>query len=350
MKHSVCIKNSKIVELLQSNCIAPQYKYMIGANPYIENDDYLGRIEGYVDDVMAGAVFTFPIQFVYNGEVVDALSGSNFYVDKEYRKYELGMMIPEEMIARSENIILGGVSQEAQPVYEYYDYHFFDMPRDIYIVNPHFFVNTMFHGVTARCLSFVGKICCGLLYDVFRVIRKTQYMKYKVVLAKNSEDYVNADKIICQDGHPFRENHDIRWLKWVMGYKDGHPESNQRLYYVYRDKDLVGFFIIKNKFRELLNGKYKNVVYGSLLEWGTIDENILSEQDICALAFIKFGKSVDAMSFASVNPDMTKRIPKILKRRKGKLNMAVRLDSNIYSDFADISHWRVRPAAGDASF
>ena len=347
MKHSVRLINKKVGDLLLSDNISSQYKYMLEANPYIVDSSYQGRIEGFVDDVLAGAVFTFPIQFVFNNEVFDALSGSNFYVDKKYRKYELGMMIPEEMLNRSENIIIGGVSQEAQPVYEYYGFHFFDMPRDIYIVNPHFLVTARFHGFISRCLTFVGKICCGILYDVFCLVRKIQYLQYKVVL---ENDYSFVEQIIRQDPHLFRENHDTRWLRWVMEYKDEHPESTQRLYCVFRKNEIVGFFILKNKFREVLNGKYKNVVYGLLLDWGTIDESKLSEQDICALAFIKFGKSVDAMSFASVNPNMTKRIPKLLKRRKGKLNMAVRLDSRKYPGFEVAAHWRVRPAAGDVSF
>ena len=58
MKHTILLKNSKIRELLQLDDVDSQYKYMLAANPYIKDDDYPGRIEGYVDDALAGAVFT----------------------------------------------------------------------------------------------------------------------------------------------------------------------------------------------------------------------------------------------------------------------------------------------------
>ena len=351
MSDIVNIREGSISSILKNENEEMQYKYMLRANPYVPDMSYPCRIEGYVNNHLAGAVFTFPIEIVADGKVLEILSGSNFYVDKEYRKYELGLTIPEKWIERSGNILLGGISKEAKPVYKYYGFKFFEIPRFVYIVNPGFIIESMVPRFLSTVICPIASAICAGYYWLMSTVRKWKYRRFRVVLSDNTDkDYDIVEQIIEKDTHSYRENHDSRWLRWVMNYQDEYEKSDQELYFIYDKETPVGFFLIKYKYREELNGKYKDVVYATLLEWGTVGEEILSEQELCDISFTKFGLKADALAFISENADFSDRIPKLLYRRMGDLNMAVLLRDGDFPRYRDIKSWRIRPGVGDTSF
>ena len=327
------------------------YHYLMAKCPWKEDGVFDGAIEGRVDDVLGGGVFMFPTRLCYDGTVYPIAAGSDFWVDKAFRKYELGLSIPEKMLEISPNILLGGVSREAEPVYKLFGYSFFDIPRQVYIVNSHFLVSRKLGGWAAKLVTSLIDAGLHLAYTLLQRRFRRKYARFRIVEKKVGEiDYPGIERIMEADGHPYRELHDKDWIDWVMKYADGHPESRQYFYEVYLDDRLVGFFLNKVKFRELLNGRFADVKYGTVLEWGSLDQGILMDSDLCAMAFAQFGKRADAIALCSTDPGFCAYIPKKLRKEMGHLNYAVALEEDKFPGFRTEGNWRIRPAGGDASF
>lgn len=351
MNNKVEILVKGFEEIDKERSIDTKSRYLMKTDPYKDGHSVNGAIEGRVDGALGGCVYVFPTQLNYDGKIYTIMSGTDFWVSQTFRKFQLGLMIPEKMLEMSPNYLFAGVSKNAQPVYQYFGFEFFDLQRYIYIVNAHFLVSLKLKGHIAKVATIFVNAGLYLCYDTLRLYYKAKYAKFKVVEKKVDDiNYEGVSRIINADMHRYKEYHGKEWIEWVMNYSDKHPESQQHFYEIYRKKELVGFFINKNKYRELLNGKYKNVVYGSIIEWGSIDQDIIKDSDICAMAFSRFGKETDAIAMSSHGDKFFSSIPKKLIKRMGNLNYAVLLDSKMFPDFQKEENWRIRPAGGDASF
>lgn len=351
MKHNIEIKKIPYNEIIESTTIDNKSLYTMQENPYHNDSLTSGVIEGLVDGVIGGQVYIFPTLLCLKKEFVIGVSGTTLSVSKEYRKYEFGITIPETMVNSAPACLIAGVSKEAQPVYRYLGMKFFDMSRYVFIVNSHFIVEKKIQGVLGKIISLIIDTGLHAIYRTFQFFFKLKYGGFNVVERKIDEiDYEGIKNIMDADKHPYREEHDKRWIKWVMNYHDTYKESQQHFYEVYKNDKLVGFFLNKNKFRPLMNGRYKNVVYGTILEWGSIDQNVLSDADLCVMAFSRFGMQTDAIAMICNEDHFFNKIPKWARKKMGNLNYAVKLDKEKYPDFKEEKNWRIRPAGGDASF
>lgn len=351
MNNSVEILVKSFEEIEKERSIDTKSRYLMRTNPYKDGHSVNGAIEGRVDDALGGCVYVFPTQLNYDGKIYPIMSGTDFWVSQAFRKFQLGLMIPEKMLDISPNYLFAGVSKNAQPVYQYFGFELFDLQRFVYIVNSHFLVSLKLKGILAKIATLFANASLYLFYDSLRLFFKIKYWKFKVVEKSVDDiDYDGVSNIINADMHRYKEYHGKEWIKWVMNYSDKHPESQQHFYEIYRKGELVGFFLNKNKFRELLNGKYQNVIYGSIIEWGSINQDILKDSDICAIAFSKFGKRTDAIAMCSHEEDFFNEIPRKVRKRMGNLNYAVILDEKKFPDYQNENNWRIRPAGGDASF
>lgn len=322
-------------------------RYILKKNPFDGDRLGGGAIEGYVDNSLGGSVYVFPIRFYADGNLYNIMSGSTFWVNKKFRKYELGLMIPEKMLEMSCNYILGGVSSEAQPVYQYYGFQSFKLKRYVYIVNSHFLINLIIKGLLAKSITMVADLGLHMVYCALKAKFWMKYRKYSIVERNVSEiDYTSVDHILKAGGQRFMEMHNRPWIEWVMNY-DG---ADHHFYEVYLHNKMVGFFINKIVFREKLNGRYNNVNYGSIIEWGSVDQNLLKDSDLCALAVSQFGTKVDAIDMSSIEDMFSSEIPSVFKRKMGDLNIEIILDDKQFVGYKNSRNWRIRPAYGDNSF
>ena len=354
MKQKVLILSKSINELddfEKESIIDYKCRYILTQDPYKVENLLNGVILGKVDDVIGGCVCLFPIRMMLDGCDCFALSGSTFWVSKDYRKYELGFSIPEKMLELSPNIFFCGVSEKAQPVYKYFGFSLFKLERYVFILNSHFLLSQKLTGFVEKVATSVVDIALHTSYNLLKLYYKFKYRHFKIVEKQlENIDFSGIQKILDADFHRYKEMHDNDWIRWVMNFKDEYSESGQHFYEVYHKGELVGFFINKIRFRELLNGKYKNVVFGTLLEWGSINEKILSNSDLCAMSFSKFGLNTDAIQIISDEQSFTSMIPNILKRRMRDFTYAVTLDERQFPAYKEKENWRLRPAGGDISF
>ena len=84
------------------------------------------------------------------------------------------------------------------------------------------------------------------------------------------------------------------------------PQDYQSFYAVY-DKagNPKGFFMTRVRI-EKSKGKLKNTTCGTIVEWGSFDENILSETDLNLLATHSFDSRVDNITTVLTNVSFEK--------------------------------------------
>lgn len=326
-------------------------RYILSQDPYKVEHLLNGVILGKIDDRIGGCVCLFPIKMMLDNIIVFVLSGAKFWVSKDYRKYELGFSIPEKMLELSPNIFFCGVSEEAQPVYKYFGFSLFKLERFVFIINSHFLISQKLTGFIEKVATSIVDIALHTSYYLLKLTYKFKYRHFKIVEKQlENIDFSGIQKIFDADNHRYKEMHDKDWIRWVMNFKDEYPASGQHFYEVYLKGKLVGFFINKIRFKKLLNGKYNNVVFGTIIEWGSINENVLSNSDLCAMSISKFGLNTDAIQIISDERSFTSMLPNILKRRMRDFTYAVTLDERHFPAYKEKNNWRLRPADGDVSF
>ena len=152
-----------------------------------------------------------------------------------------------------------------------------------------------------------------------RRIMSCRLRRLNLECAEKVPDWV-AD-LALNDGHRFMEYHNRDWLQWNLDYNfKGDKEDVQALYIVKDGERNLGFFMIKERKRESA-GALRNIILGSIVEWGTADESLLSEKDLILLAIPRFSKAVD-LGFAHVAfKDKKKKYPEAKDPRNWRLRL-----------------------------
>ena len=139
------------------------------------------------------------------------------------------------------------------------------------------------------------------------------------------------------------ELHDRSWLQWNLDYNlMGHMRDKQSFYAIYVKKGKPqGFFMTKERFEERA-GRYQNIIRGTIVEWATIDANLLSEADIILMAMSTF--SPDTFHIATVTSDKNteKRLKLLGFIRHGNFQMSFKDKKEQFKDASDQNLWRLR--------
>ena len=151
------------------------------------------------------------------------------------------------------------------------------------------------------------------------------------------------DDLTLYDGHEFMEVHDREWLQWCLDNKFTNESDDKQSFYAVYDKQgsPKGFFMTKERF-ERRQGKYKNVMRGTIVEWGSYNEEELSEIDLNLLAIDSFDSQIDNITtvFSDISDD--KSIKKIGFIRHGNYQMSIKPGKLNPNEISDQSKWRIR--------
>lgn len=353
MSDGVIIKRELLKDVLKDPSVSPIIKYILEKTPFASNN-YVARLKGMVDDHDGGEEFVFPSKLLINGEVVDAYTGSTLYVSPEYRKYMLGLMLPEEMMSIPESGITyaAGCSKDARPVYrKYLKYTYFPLFRFVYIRKTRAVFDAKVSGFLSKVLAPITDVFLVLIHSLHGLANVFRYRKFEVNIINNETELVLIEDLIKRDKHKYQEFHNAEWFKWIKDIPSNNKFNKQELFAIKCSGKLVAFWMIKTRFTANINN-YKNLVVGTITEWGTLDENLISERDICAIAIHHFPKYVDVIQTFSNDRHFVSRLP-FLCKEKGESNVIVKIlkgyDNNC-EDYKDISKWRLRPAMADTMF
>ena len=91
-------------------------------------------------------------------------------------------------------------------------------------------------------------------------------------------------------------------------------------------------------------------IIGSIMEWGTANEELLQEADICKLAIEHSAKEVSIIQHTTTDKHTIKLLKRLGFRYGGNEYVSFRDEENRYANSRDINSWRLRYGYADTIF
>ena len=326
-------------------------------NPFIKSSNEIFQILAIIENNVAGSEIHFPIQLILNNKTYNSITGSSLSVSTKYRKYGIGTSLTSQRInySESDSVLLGNASKMHIPIQQKLGSAVFLIPRYIYLKKSKPVLEMFLNGKLLNATSAVA----DLVLKVFNKIQKYRANKkvksLTIELCDNNNIPKEINKIIELDNHKYKENHNNEWIKWIANNSfNTDSRSKQSVYVIKKDKEIVAFFITKERFyKQASHRGFKNVMLGSVIEWGTKDENIISEKDLLFYSIFTFGENISAIEICSDNKGNIRKLKRNGLIKVGEANAILRIGENSpllnYSDIREQDKWRIRPCMGDSA-
>ena len=325
---------------LAASGISPAMAEALAACPFVQ-DDTVAAYLVLSDGAVVGKEVYFTTRIKLGDEILDAESASSLSVAPAYRQLAVGADIVMATFLRSRLFLGAGVSEMALPLDRKLKFHILEFPRLMQLRNAKPLL-------ASRRLSWLGGVANLPLGWFHRLLlRKAGRLarKYRIEQVSTVPGWV--DDIVLRDGHKYAECHDHKWLQWNLDHRfNDHPCSRQAFFCVFQDGEPLGFYMLKERFKEKAGG-LENVLVGSLVEWGTKDEGRLTESDLLLLSLRDFSPGVDIVETATADENAARSVRKYGFIPHGKANIVFKDRTKKYADAADMGQWRVRFGCGD---
>jgi hypothetical protein len=309
------------------------------ANPNLSDYDKTYQYLVLADGIPVGRDSYYPTLMKFDKEFHTVLSGSSFEVFPDYRKYALGLdllMYYNSGIGYKQ-LLGGGLSIMAVPLHKKLKFTMFPIPtyllrRNIGIFLHRFGLNGLLLKVFSKLLNPIFNIK-EFLFCNTRKLNET----FTVKKLQKVPEWV--DDIVLNDGHKYMEVHNYEWLQWNLDNCFDDDERNcQEFYAIYKTDTPVGFFMTKIR----VTDKQNNVLSGTVVEWGSKDEEVLSELNINKLALKSFSKEISYISIGTLNFAITRQLNKCGFFRIGDTYIIFKDKEKKYTDAKDSNLWRLR--------
>lgn len=309
------------------------------------NDDSKAAMYLMTDgNIAVGRVLEFGTKLRVEGNIVYAQTGGSSFVVESYRSQGVGasLLLATKMSKEYDYKINALFSTMIVPMLRRLKYHIFEIPQFILIrdLSPILLARGL-KGVPLRVCSLLANTPIRLLDAVNKMRRKRLLRKFDVNRVDTIPDWVEG--IMEKDSHKYMEWHDKAWLQWNLDFNmNGIPGDIQSFYTVTEKTGKpVGFFMTKERF-ERKTGNYRNIIRGTIVEWGTIDDSILDEVDINLLAAYTFTPGTFHVLTATTNNKTARSLNMMGFIRHGTLQMLIGDKKKKHKDIGDIAKWRIR--------
>ena len=335
----------------------PKKLAVFAANPFRRGEDSATRVVLMVDGAVAGGEYVYPLEIVADGKIVKCGSGSETSIKEEYRKSAVGLefLSGEGPLEESTHVSLGcGMAQRYARIHKMFGYKIFPMPRFMAVFHSHSVVEMYAPRVLVKTLSAI--LDCGLLlwWKLVALYGTWCLRHYEIREVKPDETGVLARiaELTMSDGMRFKENHCVEWFRWHLT-QALHEEGPSRLYAMTKAGVVVGFFMTKRRFHAQASSRgFKNVMLGSVIEWGVESElqKMLVPAVLAAVLQLRREK-VDAVEVATSDTALIGGLRRSLMRPVGESNFGIRVGGrSVLAEvpgWDDPANWRLRPAMCD---
>lgn len=318
------------------------------ANPCAGADEDVFMYLVEADGVPVGRTMLFETRIKIGEEILPLYSGSSIRVEDSFQKYGLG----GEIFAYGGTIksrklhLSAGISDMALPLYKVTKYHIFEFPKLLRINNVKPILGKYgIKGVFQSILGALANIPLSFYYTLTAGKSRKLKKLYKLEEVKTVPQWV--DDIVLNDGHKYAEVHDYKWLQWNLNNSfRGDKHDKQSFYIIRKNDNPVGFVMTKERFRANTQGM-KNVLIGSIVEWGAYNEKELNEADIYRLVLGTFSKKVDIIETATNNAATQRVLKRLGFIHHGDAHIAFKDKTKQLTDSGDVSLWRLRYGYAD---
>lgn len=305
-----------------------------------------------VDGNIAARSMFFPTRVKIGDTVITAQSGSSLYADPQYRHSAIGLDIMRYPIESKEYpfIVYAGISKMAVPMYKALRFNIFSFPEIWQPRRSEFALRKIgFKGGFLKFSSIIADCFIRPIIFIFNSLSKFKYKSLDVKKLERVPSWVND--IVNKDDHKFAEVHDQAWMQWTLDNNYfGKENEEQSFYEVSKGGKVLGFFMTKIRNLSLPEHNIDKVVFGTVYEWGTYDNQELCEYDIYKLAGLTLPKCVDIYNVATNNEDIIKQLKLSFMFRHGDAVIVTKDLSKQYPDAKDIGNWRIRFGYADVPF
>lgn len=313
------------------------------SNPCLNNKDSLMLLLAQADGVVCGKRMYYPTRMMANGEIVNTIGGSNYYVHPDYRKYAIGGALIMHAAKKANNFMLsGGCSPDSLKIYEAMKAGIFQFPQLKLPMKP--FACFHYSGIKGIVLSLREIFYNAPYYLKGKKSIRASFEKSKRFVVREVKEVPEwAGEMVKNDAHPYKELHDRQWLQWNLGYNfcgDASTGNIQKFLEFYHDDKPVGFALLTER-------KRNGVTVGCVQEWQSADESLLSESEIYYLSIQHFSKNVSYIKIATVSEAVIDEMKKNGFRDDGMANIVFKDLLKKYEDINDISKWRIRLGYAD---
>lgn len=173
---------------------------------------------------------------------------------------------------------------------------------------------------------------------------KLNALKHKYVIKREERVPDWVDSFVLNDGHKYMEVHDQKWLQWNLDHIFTINPGDKNFFFAVYDKkgDPAGFYMTKERFEENKKGVFKNLVRGTVVEWGSRNESELTETDINLMALSTFSPNVDKINTVISTDGIGKDIERMGYSYRGMYQMTFKPDDGCNEDMKDQNQWRIR--------
>lgn len=327
--------------------------YALNNNPFKNKESIPAKISAVLNNTIIGSIICFPAIIIFYDKHLTCNGGSSLYVNPQYRGYGIGTKLSIKRLNISANKIslAAGLSHMSLPIYKKLGCTVFYPERYAIIVNSRILFSRWLKGFFLKTISSLTNII--LKIPVYRNSIYIKYLSKEFSTINIKEATPEIEKIFNADTHPFKELHNTNWFNWHLNYSfSDNPQSCQNLYLVKKGKNAVGFFMTKIRFKEnAAQGKLRNLLVGTIIEWGSINQSIITDKDLNILAINELSKCVDIIDIITDDKDTIAHLKKIGCKRNGNGNFAVYVGENSpliqYPEYKEQKNWRIRPATSD---
>lgn len=323
-------------------------------NPFYENENEVVQALSIVNNEIVGNIFYFPSKIKVNNNEYKACSASSLFVSPSFRKYAtMGFELLENGYNQNSSFfVIGGVTKDAVQMNAFYGAKEFTMPRYLLLKRSKTILKAKLK-LEGALLNSVCNIVDQILSFqsfVLRMFIKIRLSNFTV--EEVSDIPIDISDLQSNNSYKFQEFHDRRWFEWALNNKFYDEDGFKKHFFVVKNKSnsMIAFFMINERNHEKIS-IYENVYVGSVIEWETKDEKILSEKMLSLLALMSFGKHIDVVEFATTNQSSINLFKRIGMRQIGRRNMMVKIMnkkvSELFKGYDKIENWRLRPAIGD---
>lgn len=263
---------------------------------------------------------------------------------EQYREAGVGTSLMLYPLTNKEYdfVLIAGMTTKVLPMYKKLKYHIFEVPQYIKLKNARYILIPL--GLRGFALNAL-KLFCNSLIAICDIPNKIKAKRLKEKFVVKKEDIVPewAGELATNDGHKYMELHDRKWLQWCLDNNtNGFEQDIQSFYTVFDKNDKpLGFFMTKERLITKA-GRIKDSIRGTIVEWGSYNESILSEAMINILALETFSESVDLIVTLANKSETANVLKKMGFIQKGTHSIGFKDKKNIFKDANDQNLWRLR--------
>lgn len=328
-----------------SDYLSASVKNTLLANPNLVNDAQSAMNLIVCDGIVVGRNMLMPTKLKIQDKYFFAQSGGSYEICDKFRGQGLGTKSFKDSIYNSEyDTYIGQLySSTAAAIVKKLGLIIFELPSFYKLCNSRILFETKgFKGLPLKLCAACANLALKFI-DIPNIYRLKKIRKrFSVQKLYSVPKWVN--EITLHDGHEFMEVHDTHWLQWCLDYKfTSHPRDRQSFFAVYdKQGSPKGFFMTKERF-EKKQGVYRNIVRGTVVEWGSFDENLLNEADLNLMAFFSFDKDVDNITTVLSNRSHENKMKRMGFIRHGSYQMSIKPGQTCECDeLCNQDKWRIR--------